>query len=182
MTPAELSLLGRLEALERRVLLSSAATAATLVAFVSFGVLAPANSQPQVVRAQAVEVTDAAGRVRIALDAVGGKPAVWLYDTSGRRKIGLTVDAFGIPEVSLYGSTPQPRLLMRVGAERAAELRATDARGRLRIGLWVDYNDDPGLWMFDSQARARIGMKVIGGDPRLWLFENTTGRVTFVAP
>ncbi len=183
MTPGEMaSVLTRLHALERRVLLSSALAVAALAALLLFGLRSPAESQPQAVRAQAIEVTDAAGHTRITLDAVGGKPAVWLYDTSGRRRIGLTVTAFGVPEISLHGSEPHARLLLRVGAERAAELRMTDALGRLRVGLWVDYKDDPGLWMFDRLARPRIGLKVSAGEPRLWLFENPTGRLTFVAP
>lgn len=62
------------------------------------------------------------------------------------------------------------------------EVGLTDAFGRPRVGLWVDYRDDPGLWMYDRLARARIGLKVTAGDPHVWLFEHPTGRISFSAP
>jgi len=160
-------------------------SAALVLALASLHVLAtwkPADSQTRVVRTQAVEIVDSTGGVRITLDAFGGKPGVWLYDGSRQRRLGLTISAQGVPEVTLVDPEGRPRLLLRVGAERAAELRVTDPLGRPRIGLWIDYRDDPGFWMFDGLARPRIGMKVSGGEPRIWLFENETGRVTFVAP
>ena len=142
----------------------------------------PAGSQQLVLRTQAIEVVDGRGQPRITLDAIGGKPAVWLYDRNRQRRIGLTIGIGDVPEVTLIDPSGRPRLLLRAGAERAAEVRVTDALGRPRISLSVDYRDDPSLWMYDGLARARIALKVNAGDPRLWLFENPSGRLTFVAP
>lgn len=166
----------------RLSLLAAATIAALTATVITLSIRTPATSQQQVVRTQALEITDARGRVRITLDAFGERAAVWLYDGSRDRRIGLTISPQDIPEVTLYDLEGRARLLLRVGAERAAELRITDALGRPRIGAWVDYQNDPGIWMFEGLARPRIGLKVIGGEPRLWLFENETGRVTFTAP
>ncbi len=163
------------------VLALAAFTLAALTVLVA-GDLTSVDSQQRVLRTQAIEIVDGTGAVRLTLDAFGGRPTVWLFDAHRQRRLGLTVSAQGAPEVSLVDEEGTPRLLLRVGTERAAELRLTDPRGRPRIGLWVDYHDDPGLWMFDALARPRIGMKVLGGDPRIWLFEHTSGRLTFTAP
>lgn len=168
--------------MEHRLFRTSAALILGMVSLLVLATWRPADSQARVVRTQAVEIVDSSGGVRITLDAFGGKPGVWLYDGTRQRRLGLTISAQGVPEVTLVDPEGRPRLLLRVGAERAAELRVMDPLGRPRIGLWIDYRDDPGFWMFDGLARPRIGMKVSGGDPRLWLFENETGRLTFVAP
>ena len=142
----------------------------------------PAGSQQLVLRTQAIEIVDSSGQPRITLEAVGGKPAIWLYDRNRQRRIGLAIGTGDVPEVILSDPSGRARLLLRAGAERAAELRITDALGRPRVSLSVDYLDDPGLWMYDRLARARIGLKVTAGEPRLWLFENPSGRLTFIAP
>jgi hypothetical protein len=142
----------------------------------------PTAAQPQVLRTQAVEIVDGAGRIRITLDAFGGRPALWLYDTKHQRRVGMTLRPGEVPEVVLIDARGSPRLMLRAGAERAAEVHITDALGRPRITLSVDYRDDPGLWMYDRLARPRIGLKVNAGDPRLWLFEDPSGRVIFAAP
>lgn len=172
--------------MEHRLLRSTPAAFAVLIPSLTtlliIALWTPADSQSRVVRTQAVEIVDSSGTVRITMDAFGGKPGVWLYDGTRQRRLGLSVSAQGVPEVTLIDPEGRPRLLLRAGAERAAEVRVNDPLGRPRIGLWIDYRDDPGFWMFDGLARPRIGMKVSGGDPRIWLFENDTGRVTFVAP
>jgi hypothetical protein len=166
----------------RLSLFAAGVLAALVASVITLVIFRPAASQQRIVRTQAVEITDASGQIRITLDAFGGKPAVWLYDGGRQRRLALTITAQGVPEVALYDGHGQARMLIRVGAERAAELRVTDALGRPRIGLWVDFRDDPGIWMFDGLARPRIGLKVSAGEPRLWLFDNPTGQVTFAAP
>lgn len=159
-----------------------AGAAVILLAYLLASRITPAGSQSLVLRTQAIEIVDAAGRRRITLDAVGGRPAVWLYDSNNRRRIGLAIGLGDVPEVTLTDHTGRPRLLLRTDAERAVEVGLTDAFGRPRVGLWVDYRNDPGLWMYDRLARARIGLKVIAGDPHVWLFEHPTGRISFSAP
>lgn len=168
--------------MEHRLVTSSVLLALAALALLVAREVPRADSQQLVLRTQAIEIVDSRGQPRITLDAVGGKPAVWLYDRNRQRRVGLTIGIGDVPEVTLIDQAGRPRLLLRAGAERAAELRITDALGRPRIGLSVDYRDDPGLWMYDGLARARIGMKVTAGDPRLWLFENPSGQLSFMAP
>jgi hypothetical protein len=146
------------------------------------GDLIPATPQPQVLRTRAIEIVDSRGQARITLDAFGGKPAVWLYDGKRRRRIGVTIGAGDIPEVALIDDAGRARLLLRVGAERAVEMRLTDDLGRPRMRLSVDYLGDPGFWMYDGLVRERIGLKVSAGRPRLWLFDDPSGRLSFTAP
>lgn len=168
--------------MEHRLLAISGILALTALALLIARDLTPADSQQLVLRTQAIEIVDGSGQPRITLDAVGGKPAVWLYDRNRQRRVGLTIGIGDVPEVTLIDQAGRPRVLLRAGAERAAELRVTDALGRPRIVISADYQDDPSLWMYDGLARARIGLKVTAGDPRLWLFEHPSGRLTFVAP
>ncbi|TMJ09310.1 MAG: hypothetical protein E6G99_02915, partial [Bacillati bacterium ANGP1] len=128
---------------------------------------ARAATQPQIVRTPALEIVDAGGRTRATLDAVNGKPSLWLYGDDGGRRAGLTVGTGSVPELALLDPQGRQRILLRVGFERAAEIRIADGRGRPRLGLWVGYDDAPGVWLFDDLARPRIGMKVLtGGVPR----------------
>src|SRR2546427_439396 len=114
-----------------------------------------------------------------------------LWDAASERTLEITgatsrVELTRLEAISMGTSEEQalrPRISLRVGFERAAEIRITDGRGRPRLGLWIGYDDEPGIWLLDELARPRIGMKVLaGGIPRLWLFEESTGRVTFSAP
>jgi hypothetical protein len=146
-------------AVEHRPAAVLGTVALVILVQVILGHVAPAGSQPLVLRTQAIEIVDAGGRRRITLDAVGGRPAVWLYDSHNRRRIGLTIGVGDVPEVVLADHTGRPRLLLRTDAERAAEVGLTDALGRPRIGL-----------------------KVNAGDPHVWLFEDPTGRISFAAP
>ncbi|MDQ7819614.1 MAG: hypothetical protein QN173_03510 [Armatimonadota bacterium] len=161
------------------------AGSAALWALMAWGLWARAAgaAPPPVVRAAAVEVTDATGRVRAVLDAAGRRPALVLYDADGRRRLSLGLGVQGNPEVVLADARGRPRLLLRAGYERAAEVQLADGSGRPRAGLWITHQDEPGLWLFDELARPRIGLKVLaGGVPRLWLFEESTGRILFTAP
>lgn len=184
MDPHECALLqARLRSVERRLYVASVGWVLSVVLVLLLGLMVQRTaSQPQVVRAQAVEIFDATGRVRITLDAVNRKPSLWLYDAAGQRRTGLTVSAHGTPELVLNDADGRVRMALRVGLERAAELRLTDALGRPRIGLWVGYDEEPGVWFFDELERARIGMRLIGGAPRLWFFDHPTGRLLFSAP
>lgn len=174
----------RLERLERRLALMTAAWILTAAALVLLGPWTPrAATQPQVVRTTAVEIVDGSGRIRATLDAVNQKPSLWMYGDDGRRRAGLVVGTGGAPELLLADAQGRPRIALRTGFERAAEIRIADSRGRPRIGLWIGYDDEPGIWLLDELARPRIGMKVLtGGVPRLWLFEESTGRLMFTAP
>lgn len=174
----------QLRFVERRLYATVAAWMCGLALLVWLGPLArPARSQAEVVRGRAVEIVDAAGRIRITLDAVNSKPSLWLYDDAGHRRLGLAVGAFGTPEIMLADAQGATRIGLSVGLEHAAEIRLTDMSGRPRIGLWVGYSAEPGLWFFDNLARPRIGLKVIAeGTPRVWLFDHPTGRVLFSAP
>ncbi len=175
-------------ALTRRIrrLEGIVAAAAVLWALTAPGLLerrAAGAAPVPVVRAAAVEIVDATGRVRAVLDAAGRRPALVFYDTDGRRRLSLALGLQGNPELVLSDSGGQPRLLLRAGYERAAEVQIADAAGRPRAGLWITHQDEPGLWLFDELARPRIGLKVLsGGVPRLWLFEESTGRILFEAP
>lgn len=174
----------RMQSVERRLQMMAVGWAVSLALVLLLTLMAQHTaSQPQVVRTPAVEITDTTGRTRMTLDAVNGKPSLWLYDVAGRRRAGLTVSTFGTPEFSLHDTDGRARIALRVGYERAAELRLTDGASRTRIGLWVDYTNEPGLWLYDELVRPRIGLKVLSdGTPRLWLFEGATGRVLFSAP
>jgi len=180
----EQALRARLLRLERWLVLLAGFAALPFVLALLWGPwTARAATQSQLVRTPALEIVDAAGRIRATLDAVNGKPSLWLYGDDGGRRAGLTVGTGGVPELALLDPQGRQRILLRVGFERAAEIRIADGRGRPRLGLWVGYDDAPGVWLFDDLARPRIGMKVLaGGVPRLWLFEESTGRVTFTAP
>ncbi len=177
------ALRARLQQLERRLAVLSAAWILTVVGVLLLGPWTPrAATQPQVVRTTGIEIVDGSGRVRATLDAVNRKPSLWLYGDDGRRRAGLVVGTGDAPELVLADAQGRPRINLRTGFERAAEIRITDSRGRPRIGVWIGYDDEPGIWLLDELARPRIGMKVLtGGVPRLWLFEST-GRLMFTAP
>lgn len=178
------ALQARLERLERRLALMTAAWILTVAPLILLGSWTPrAAAQPQVVRTTAVEIVDTSGRVRATLDAVNRRPSLWMYGDDGRRRAGLLVGTGNAPEILLADAQGRPRISLRTGFERAAEIRITDSRGRPRIGVWIGYDDQPGIWLLDELARPRIGMKVLtGGVPRLWLFEESTGRLMFTAP
>lgn len=174
----------RIAQLEGRVTWILVVLAAGIIASLLAGPsVRSAASQSQILRTSAVEIVDTAGRVRIALDAVNNKPGIWLYDSAGQRRIGLTVGAYGNADVLVNDATGNTRIALRVGYDRAAEVRLADSLGRQRIGATVGYDDAPGLWMFDQLTRPRIGMKVFtNGTPGFWLFENPSGKVLFSAP
>jgi hypothetical protein len=155
------SLQARLHRVERRMRLVLVGWIASAVALVLLGVVAGgATSQPEVLRAQAVEVVDAAGKTRIALHVRQGVAVVRLADRVG-----------------------QSRIEFAVFPDEYAGVQLSDGAGRPRIRLSVDSGGAPALWLFDALARHRLGLKVLSdGGPRLWLLDATTGQVRFQAP
>src|SRR2546430_3924806 len=182
-TSEEQALRARLLRLERWLVLLTGFAALTFVLAVLWRPwTARAAAQPQIIRTPALEIVDAGGRTRATLDAVNGKPSLWLYGDDGGRRVGLTVGTGSAPELTLLDSQGRPRISLRVGFERAAEIRIADGRGRPRLGLWVGYDDAPGVWLVDHPARPRIRVEVLaGGVPRVWLVEGAPGRGTVPA-
>lgn len=180
----EQTLWTRLRRLEWRLRVMELVWILTVLLAVLFGPWTPrAATQPQLVRTASLEIIDAMGRIRATLDAVNSKPSLWLYGDDGRRRAGLGVGSGNAPEFLLADNQGRPRISLRAGYERAAEIRISDARGHTRLGLWIGYDEEPGIWLLDELGRPCIGMKgLTGGVPRLWLFEQCTGRVTFSAP
>ena len=105
--------------MEHRLLAISGTLALAALALLVARDITPADSQQLVLRTQAIEIVDGLGQPRITLDAVGGKPAIWLYDRNRQRRGGLTIGIGDIPEVTLVDQTGRPRLLLRAGAERS---------------------------------------------------------------
>src|SRR3989442_12635855 len=141
-TSEEQALRARLLRLEQRLVMFSVIWVFTLVVVLLVGPWLPrAATQPQVIRTPALEIVDAGGRVRATLDAVNGKPSLWLYGGDGGRRAGLTVGTGGAPEFALVDPQGRPRISLRVGFERAAESRLAVGRGRPRLGLCIGHND-----------------------------------------
>lgn len=174
----------RLRRVERMFAILAGAWVVSAAMLVSFTQLVPmAASQPQVIRTRGIEITDAAGRLRLSLDAVNNAPAVWLYDSVRRRRLGLRLSAFDTPSIVLNDQEGRPRIEMSLGLARAAEIKLTDSRGRIRVWLSVTHQDEPGVWLYANLERPGIGLKVLsGGQARLWVFDNRTGHLLFSAP
>ncbi len=141
-----------------------------------------AVSQPAVVRARRVEIADDAGQARITLDAVGRRPNLWLYDSSGRKRIGLAVLAEGIPVFWLLDAEERRRIELSVLPDGAAAVVLSDSPGRTRMLFKVGADGTPTLSLSEPLGRPRILLKVLdNGIPGFWLFD-ATGEVRFSAP
>ncbi len=168
---------------ERRLRLVVTGWILSLVAFVLLGLwVQQAISQPSVLRARRLEITDDAGQSRIAMDAVGQRPSVWLSDGSGKRRLGLAVIPPGVPVLWLLDPEERKRIELSVLPDGAGALVLSDGPGRSRIWLNVGADGTPSLSLSEFLARPRILLKVLDdGRPGLWLFD-TTGRIRFSAP
>ncbi len=173
----------RVRTVERRLRLVVTGWIFSLVAFVLLGLwVQQAISQPSVLRARRLEITDDAGQPRIAMDAVGQRPSVWLSDGSGKRRLGLAVIPPGVPVLWLLDPEERKRIELSVLPDGAGALVLSDSPGRSRIWLNVGADGTPSLSLLEFLARPRILLKVLDdGRPGLWLFD-TTGRVRFSAP
>ncbi len=155
----------------------------SIVLFVILGLWVQQGiSQPSVFRTRRVEIADEAGQARITLDAVGKRPSLWLYDTSGRKRLGLSVVNPGVPVVWVQDPDERKRMELSVLPDGAGALVFSDAAGRTRMWLRVGSDGTPALSLSELLGRPRILLKVLdNGSPGVWLFD-TTGHVRFSAP
>lgn len=172
-----------LRLVERRVRMVVMGWVLSLVAIVVLGLwVQQAISQPSVLRGRRLEIADEAGQTRIALDAVGNRPSLWLFDTAGKRRMGLAVVPPGVPVLWLLDPEEQKRIELSVLPDGAGALVLSDGPGRSRIWLNVGADGTPSISLSEFLARPRILLKVLDdGTPWLWLFD-TMGRLRFTAP
>src|SRR3989442_10530109 len=150
----EQALRARLLRLERWLVLLAGFAALPFVLALLWGPwTARAATQSQLVRTPALEIVDAGGRIRATLDAVNGKPSLWLYGDDGGRRAGLTVGTGGVPELALLDPQGRQRILLRVGFERAAGIRIAGGPGPPRVGPWGGRRDAPRGGLFDEPGR-----------------------------
>jgi len=141
-----------------------------------------ALSQTSVLRGRRLEITDDSGQTRIALDAVGRRPSMWFYDTSGKRRLGLMVVPPEVPVIWLLDPEEQSRIELSVLPDGANALVLSDAQRRARLLLTVHPDGTPSLSMSETLGRPRILLKVLdNGVPGFWLFD-TNGRIRFSPP
>jgi len=168
---------------ERRLRLIVTGWILSLVAFLLIGLwVQAATSQPSILRARRLEITDDTGQARIAFDVIQKRPSIWLRDESGKRRLGLAVAQYGVPVLWLLDSEERKRIEISVLPDGAGALVLSDGPGRSRLWLNVTAEGTPALSLSEPLARPRILLKVLDdGTAGLWLFD-TTGRIRFSAP
>ena len=142
----------RLERANRRLVIGATGGAIALVIVFGLGA-AESPVVPDTLRARAIKVVDGDGTVRARLSTQGdGGSALYLYDTSARRRVGLLHDD---DQTALYlydgsGDT-------RVGAAQFAHggggfaLHGPDARG----SAVLYYKEDGSLTFFDADGKVQ---------------------------
>lgn len=173
----------RVQKIEQRLRTVVAAWMLTLVVFMILGLWAQqAISQPTTVRARRLEIADEAGQTRIALDAVGRRPSMWFFDTSGKRRLGLALVAPGVPVLWLLDPEERNRIELSVLNDGGGALVFSDEQHRNRLWLNVGPDGTPSLSLSESLGRPKILLKLLdNGTPKLWMFD-ASGKVKFSAP
>jgi hypothetical protein len=178
------NLRARLERLERRTRMVVAGWVLSVVVFMLFGTtVRQATSQPEILRAQRIEVVDATGRTRIALAVhPDGEAGLILVDAAGRTRAGLMLTPDGSPGLILRDAAGRTRVGLVVRQEGTPDLGLTDVTGRLRILLFVHPDGSPGLRLQDAAGQPRVLLVVPpDGTPGL-TFWDAAARVLFRAP
>lgn len=126
-----------------------------------------AEAAPKVVRAQAFELTDAAGKTRAWLGTLAdGTTLLRLYDQDGRQKV--IVDSKG--EIMILDAEGKPRVT--AGAmDDDYGIGLFDSKGKIRADVRVNQDDEPAVAIRDSESRFRATMMTVDDEPMLVLSE-----------
>ncbi len=139
-----------------------------LMSIVVFGVLAigvqqavsqqPGALQPllpqDILRARSIEVVDATGNVRIALNVTPeGIAEIAMAESAGRGRMWLTVRPDGIPSMTLADSMGKGRIWMTAYPDRSSGLILSDPLGKGRIWLGASSDGSSNLLLLDAGGR-----------------------------
>jgi len=136
-----------------------------LLSIVVFGVLAigvrQAASQQQqtappldLLRARSIEVVDAAGNARIALNvSAEGTAEIVLSESAGKGRMWFSVRSDGIPSAVLADAMGKGRIWMTAYPDRSSGLILSDATGKGRIWLGASSDGSSNLMMVDTGGR-----------------------------
>ena len=135
-----------------------------LISFVVIGVLGlgvqQATSQVpfqlDVLRTRGVEVVDAAGNVRIALNvSAEGTSDFVLSGSDGKARMWLSVRADGIPSMVLADAMGRGRIWLTAYPDRSSGIILSDTAGKGRIWIGAMSDGTSGLVLVDSSGRVR---------------------------
>jgi hypothetical protein len=145
---------GRVARLERSVRLL---WIAVVVLSLAGGALAlRAGMASSRVTVQELAVTDAEGRVRIALSAAASGGSIDHFDAEGRRRISQGIEPDGKASLTLLDSAGARRIGAAAFADGDAGIAVLDRSGKVRIQLISEADGLAGSVLLDPQGRKRI--------------------------
>jgi hypothetical protein len=165
----------RIEQLERAVRRLWLALAAVVV---GGGALALAlGGRSERLEARELALSDAEGRVRIALSAVKDGGSLEHYDAEGRARLTQGIDAEGKAGLTLLDPQGGRRIAAAAFADGDAGLALLDAAGKVRIQLLSESDGVIGTLHLDPQGRKRIETLAAADGAAVQSFMDPSGKV-----
>ena len=146
--------LGELERRQRRWRWTGLIAAAGVVMALMFASMSqPSRAQGEMVAAQRIAITDAAGRQRMVLGLVDGVgPALVIYTNEGQAQMMLAGQETG-PAIYMYDTKLTLRARLQLNEAIGPSLVFSDPAGRERAILAL-IQERPGLSLLDAEGRA----------------------------
>ena len=172
----------RLQKVERclRIIVAGWMLSVTMLVVLGAGVQ-HAISQPVTLRARAIQIVDAADRVRARLGVSDdGTPALYLFDSAGMPRAILTVSSDNKVGLLLGDAAGKANTQLTVSPKGDAQLLFQDASATLRAGLSMFSNGLVALGFY-GDGKSGVAVTVKDGMPNVNL-ANTAGSVLWSAP
>ena len=165
----------RIEQLERAVRRLWLALAAVVVGGAALAFAAGGASER--LEARELALSDAEGRVRIALSAKDGAASLEHYDAEGRLRLSQGVDADGKAGLTLLDPQGGRRIAAAAFADGDAGLALLDPAGKVRIQLISEAGGLIGSLHLDPQGRKRIETLAAADGTAVQSFMDPSGKV-----
>src|SRR5437879_720732 len=172
----------RLQRVERhlRIIVAGWMLSVTMLVVLGAG-MQHAISQPMTLRARAIQIVDAANKVRARLGIRDdGNPALDLLDSAGTPRAILTVSADSNVGLLLGDVAGKANAQLSVSPKGDAQLLFYDASATLRAGLSMFSNGLVGLGFY-GDGKSGVAVTVKDGMPNVNL-ANTAGSILWSAP
>jgi hypothetical protein len=148
----------------------------------SFACNGQANmSTSEVIQAQRFELVNAQGEVVGALASTDDGPGLRLYDSNGKARLTVAVEADG-PAVTLLAADEKPKARLNLGNDGHPGLALIDTSGKTRYDLRLRQDERPCMLFWDVTApKPRMGFGINPkGNPNAVLFDPQGNRRLWV--